>query len=33
MGREQRYQVVKFGQVNINSMLNEVDYISMFARE
>ena len=27
-----RYQVIRFGLVNVNSLLNKVDYVSVFAR-
>ena len=30
---EQSYCVLKFGQVNVNSLLNKVNYISTFARD
>ena len=33
MKRKHSYQVVIFVQVNVNLLLNKVDYVSMFARK
>ena len=30
---DQSYQLIKFLKVNVNSLLNKVDYITLFARD